>query len=101
MEEEIKCSLEEHKKINAIKYCPECKIYMCNKCDNMHKTLLKYHQPYILNKEEEIFTGICKEKNHQNKLEYFCKNHNQLCCVSCLCKLNEKGEGQHKDCDVC
>ena len=25
----------------------------------------------------------------------------QLICAACLCKLNEKGEGQHKDCDVC
>ena len=23
------------------------------------------------------------------------------CCVACIAKLNEKGEGQHKDCDVC
>ena len=30
MEEERKCSLEEHKEIKAIKYCPECRIYMCN-----------------------------------------------------------------------
>ena len=54
-----------------------------------------------MKKDDEIFTGFCKEKNHCNRLEYFCKTHNQLCCVACLCKLNEKGEGQHKDCDVC
>ena len=101
MENQIKCSLEEHKEINAIKFCPECKIYMCNKCDSMHSTILKSHNSYILNKGEEIFTGICKEKNHSNKLDYFCKNHNQLCCGLCIAKLNEKGEGQHKDCDIC
>ena len=101
MEAQKKCSLEEHKEISAIKYCPECKIFMCNKCDNYHSFLFKNHNPYDLNKVNEIFTGICKEKNHQNKLEYFCKNHNQLCCVACIAKLNEKGEGQHKDCDVC
>ena len=67
----------------------------------MHSPLFKSHHPFNLNKEEEIFTGYCKEKNHSNKLEYFCKNHNQLCCVACIAKLNEKGEGQHKDCDVC
>ena len=74
---------------------------MCNKCENFHSSLFKNHHPYKLNKEEEIFTGYCKEKDHPNKLEYFCKTHNQLCCAACLCKLNEKGEGQHKDCDVC
>ena len=35
------------------------------------------------------------------KLEYFCKEHNQLCCAACIAKLNINGDGQHKDCDVC
>ena len=101
MEEKIKCSLKEHKGINAIKYCPECKINMCNKCENYHSSpLFKNHHPYNISKSQNIFTGICQEKNHFNELEYYCKNHNKLCCVTCLCKLNEKGEGQHKDCDV-
>ena len=102
MEEKIKCSLEEHNQINAIKYCSDCKIYMCNKCDNYHSSpLFKNHNSYSISNSEETFTGMCQEKNHFNKLEYFCKSHNILCCVKCLCKLNEKGEGQHKDCDVC
>ena len=97
----MKCTLNEYKEINAIKFCPECRIYMCNKCDNYNSSpIFKNHNTYNITKEEEIFTGFCKEKNHFNKLEYFCQNHNQLCCVTCLCKLNEKGEGQHKDCDV-
>ena len=101
MEVEKKCSLEEHKESNAIKFCPECRIYMCNKCDNFHSPLFKNHNTYNLNKDEEIFTGYCREKNHTAKLNYFCKNHNQLCCSACLCKLNKMGDGQHKDCDVC
>ena len=101
MEPQHKCSFEEHKEIEAITTCPECKIYMCNKCENHHLSLFKNHHSYKLNKEEEIFTGFCKEKNHPNKLEYFCKDHNQLCCAACLCKLKSKGDGKHKDCDVC
>ena len=100
MEIENKCSLEEHKEIKAIKYCPECGIFMCNKCDNFHSSLFKKHHPNLLNNEEEIFTGICKEKNHY-KLKYYCKNHNKLCCGLCIAKLSEDGEGQHKDCEVC
>ena len=100
MEDKIKCSSEEHKEINAISFCPECKIYMCNKCENLHSSLLKNYQANKLNKDEEIFTGYCKEKNHQIKLEFFCKNHNQLCCSVCIAKLNEKGYGAHKDCEV-
>jgi len=101
MEDKIKCSSEEHKEINAISFCPECKIYMCNKCENLHSSLLKNYQANKLNKDEEIFTGYCKEKNHRDKLEFFCKNHNLLCCAACLCKLKVKGFGQHKDCDIC
>ena len=100
MENENKCSLEEHKEIKAIKYCPECGIFMCNKCDNYHSSLFKKHHPNLLNNDEEIFTGICKEKNHY-KLKYYCKNHNKLCCGLCIAKLSEDGEGQHKDCEVC
>jgi len=100
MEFNKKCSLEEHKEIDAIKYCPECRIYMCNKCDNMHSTLLKNHHPNNIKDDNEIFNGVCKEKNHY-ELKYFCKNHNQLCCAACIAKINEIGDGQHKDCDVC
>ena len=102
MEKKIKCFTEEHKEIDAISYCPECRVHMCNKCENLHSALLKtHHHPYKLNKEEELFTGYCKEKDHPNKLEFFCKTHNQLCCGLCIAKLNEKGIGQHKDCEVC
>ena len=100
MEKEIKCFSEEHKEINAISFCPQCKIYMCNKCENIHLSFFKNHNSYNVKEEEEIFTGFCKEKNHY-ELKYFCKDHNQLCCISCIAKLNEDGEGQHKDCEVC
>ena len=102
MEKKRRCSLEEHKEINAIMYCPQCKIYMCNKCENYHSPFFKNHHPYKLNNDEDIFTGYCQETNHNNiELKYFCKQHNQLCCAACLCKINKVGDGQHKDCDVC
>jgi len=101
MEKPKKCFTEEHKELDAISYCPECRICMCNKCENYHSTFFKNHHPYKLNKEEEVFTGYCKEKNHQNQLEFFCKNHNELCCAACIAKLNGKGFGKHKDCVVC
>ena len=101
MKNQKKCFSEEHKEIDAVTFCPECRIYMCNKCANYHLPFFKNHHPFNLNKEDEIFTGFCNEKNHPNKLEYFCKTHNQLCCAACLCKLNQIGDGQHKDCEVC
>ena len=97
-----KCWLEEHNKIDAISFCQDCKIYMCNKCQNIHNNLLKKHHLYSLDKEiNEIFTGLCKIENHQNELDYFCKTHNQLCCAKCITKIKSKGNGQHTDCSIC
>ena len=97
-----KCSSEEHKDIDAIIYCKKCEIYICNKCELHHKILFKNHQTLILGKDtEELFTGYCKEKNHYDKLDYFCRNHNQLCCSACIAKIKGKGKGQHTDCNIC
>ena len=97
-----KCSLLEHKDVNSNIYCAECRIYMCNKCENFHSKLFPNHQIFNTEKDNnEIFTGYCLEKEHQNKLEYFCKTHNQLCCAACIAKIKKKENGKHKDCDVC
>ena len=98
----IKCSSKDDQEIDAISYCGECKINMCNKCEKYHTKLFQNHQIYNLNKnKEDIFTGFCKELNHSVKLDFFCKNHNTLCCVACLCKISKKGFGLHKNCNVC
>ena len=97
-----KCYNKNHKEINAIVYCQICKVYMCNKCENFHSDLCPNHDITKMDKDiNEIFTGFCKEKNHFNKLKYFCKNHNQLCCAACITKIKGEGDGQHTDCNVC
>ena len=98
----IKCSSKDEQEIDAISYCGECKINMCNKCEKYHTKLFQNHKIYNLNKNiEDIFTGFCKELNHSERLDFFCKNHNTLCCAACLCKISKKGFGFHKDCNVC
>ena len=102
METQKKCSSKKHSDINAVSYCQECNKYICNKCENLHNEFFEDHHKYNLKDDiNEIFTGICKEKNHKNELEFYCKNHNILCCVCCFCKIKEKGYGQHSDCDIC
>ena len=97
-----KCSLDQHKAIEAITYCQQCDIYMCHKCDKNHSELCQKHIPYSLNRDNKtMFTGFCKYENHSVKLEYFCKNHNQLCCAACITKIKGNGKGQHTDCDIC
>ena len=97
----IKCSSKIHQDLNAICYCQECRLYMCEKCQNIHAELYNHSQINIKENQLEIFTGICKEENHINYLDFFCKTHNKLCCLACVSKINKKGYGQHKDCDIC
>ena len=103
MEIPKKCSLIEHKEIEAILFCKECiNIYMCNKCEKFHSHLFKNHCQIKLDKDiNEIFTGFCSEKSHSTELKFFCKTHNKLCCAECIIKIKTKENGQHKDCDVC
>ena len=96
-----KCSSEKHKENNAIYNCSECKIYMCNKCLNNHSELFQNHNLIKLDKDIKFtFTGYCKEPNHLEKLEYFCKDHNILCCASCIAKIQGKGKGKHNNCNI-
>ena len=96
-----KCTSKNHEEINANIFCQECRIYMCNKCEKIHSELCQNHHIYNLDKDiKEIFTGFCKEENHLEKLQFFCKNHNQLCCSSCIIKIKRKGKGQHGDCNI-
>ena len=101
MESQTKCSLKKHADINAISYCQECNKYMCNKCESLHDEIMEDHHKFNLKELDEIFTGICKEPNHKTEYEFFCINHNQLCCSSCISKIKEKGYGQHSECEVC
>ena len=94
-----KCSLNKHSNLNAICFCQNCNKYFCNKCKNLHFELFDNHVIFEL-KENEIFTNICPQKNHF-KLEFFCKNHNILCCLACISKIKTENYGDHKDCDIC
>ena len=96
-----KCSSKNHSDIDAKYYCPQCKIYICRKCENLHSVLFQSHNIYNLDKnKEDIFSEYCKEVGHFEKLLYFCKSHNQLCCVKCISKIKGEGNGQHSECEI-
>ena len=94
-----KCSMLKHLDSNAISYCQECKIYLCNKCQIHHSELFINHT--LVNLDKEIFIDICNQQGHNDKLKFYCKNHNTLCCLACLSKIKVKGYGQHSDCNYC
>ena len=94
------CSV--HKDVDASKYCAECNLYFCNKCEKHHSEIFKNHQTFIPDKNiNEIFTGFCKEKNHRKELDYYCNDHNILCCIACIGKIKTRENGKHFDCNVC
>ena len=100
----LKCSLESHKENDAISFCYNCKIYMCNKCEKLHSELFSNHFSIKIEKDKNIydlFTGLCTEENHSIELKYFCKTHNKLCCAECITKFKGKNHGQHTDCTIC
>ena len=101
--ENKKCSSKKHLEIDAINYCQECKLYLCNKCKSSHSDLFEnHHNLYNINeKADNIFIDICPLDNHHCKLEFFCKMHNQLCCLACISRIKNKYYGQHSNCNVC
>ena len=102
MDDTKKCSSKNHEKYDAIIYCQNCNIYLCNKCSKIHSEWFQTHNIIDLNKKkDEIFTIYCQKKYHSNILEFFCKTHNVLCCAACISKINDKKYGQHSDCNVC
>ena len=94
-----KCSSSKHAEVDAISFCSDCNKYFCNKCLKFHDET-ENHKAINLNQKDEIFVDKCKEENHPNKLEFYCKDHNILCCLACTSKFKEKGYGQHYDCNV-
>ena len=107
MEEQPKnCSLKSHNKYKAIIYWYSCKLSMCDKCSVHHSELFEGHKTINLDKDKDkgikkIFTWLCKEEKHKIELEYYCKAHNILCCAACINKIQSKGNGKHKDCQIC
>ena len=98
----VKCSSKKHGEIDAINYCLQCNVNICKKCEIFHSDLFPNHTTYNLDKDlNEILIENCKENGHSDKLIYFCKPHNQLCCAKCISKIKGKGHGQHSNCEIC
>ena len=98
----IKCSSSKHEDINAIAYCPECKKYLCNKCLKFHTERFEEHKTINVNQKDEIFIDKCKEPNHKDQLEFYCKDNDTSCSLACISKseIKVEGYGQHVDCNV-
>ena len=63
-----KCSFEEHKNIDAIDYCSECDIYICEKCKDYHRFLIENHHNKKLSNKEPKSPPKRNRKRRTNKI---------------------------------
>ena len=97
-----KCYYNEHSEQTATNFCFKCNKFLCETCSTSHCDLNPKHNLFSVDKDLNLnFTGYCTEGNHPNKLDYYCSTHNNLCCAACLCKIKDRGDGQHTECKVC
>ena len=96
------CSSKNHENIRAYCFCEQCQIFMCRKCDNYHSQLFKNHHIYNSNEEilnmNEDYKIVFREND--NKIEYYCNRHNELCCRSCITKNKDINSGKHSKCEI-
>ena len=99
---DIFCSLEDHKEKKAIKECENCDIKLCQECSKFHSKYLPLHNLILINNEKSFYSKInCSQENHNKiPLNYYCQNHNELCCAFCLCIKEENNLGNHNKCKI-
>jgi len=79
---EIIC--EKHN-LKSLKYCLDCKKWLCQKCEESHSDLFNNHH---ISKEEPPNTDVCSF--HPNcYLDRLCKNCNKQICHNCILEGNE------------
>lgn len=89
-----------HKHNNAINSCLECDESLCSVCSDHHKSLkaTRNHilididlQPTFLSLTKELSASNCKFHPLRD-IQYFCVNHDLLCCGDCLAADHSKCE---------
>ena len=93
-EEEVKCD-ECDEDDPVVAYCPECNIFYCQTCNELHKRSKRFRGHGIVpltelrsNKsiplEAKIKIPLCRE--HDEQLKYYCETCEQLICMYCTVK---------------
>ena len=93
-EEEVKCD-ECDEDDPVVAYCPECNMFYCQACHELHKRSKRFRGHGIMpltelrsNKsiplEAKIKIPLCRE--HDEQLKYYCETCEQLICMYCTVK---------------
>lgn len=93
------CSFQQKKRL-AVFYCIDCEESLCANCSNYHKIMkqTRNHNSISMNKIPRNFSLPLTCTDHETmKHEYYCVDHECLCCVRCIatgharkgCKLEQ------------
>ena len=94
-EEEVKCD-ECDEDEPVVSYCPECNMFYCQICNELHKRSKRFRGHGIVPLAElrssksipleakTLKVPLCKE--HDEQLKYFCETCEQLVCMYCTVK---------------
>ncbi|KAH3876526.1 hypothetical protein DPMN_000371 [Dreissena polymorpha] len=74
----------------ATVFCKGCNEFVCDACKNPH-TVYKAGKHNIVNLQDNKsapviidMKGMHKCNEHAREIEFFCKDHSKLCCLSCV-----------------
>jgi len=94
---EIKCSLEKHSNKAAKVFCQDCKILMCEECNEAHLDICKIHHYQQIGKSSN---DKCKDAQNIKEIIFFCKTHDRLCNTKCNAHPKNGINGQKFDCEI-
>lgn len=94
--------LTESEYATAVSYCEECKVYLCQTCNQVHRRLAAT-KDHTVNEcvspsgdlpSRELKTSLPEKcLVHADQLvDRYCLSHGELCCVTCLSKAHHKCE---------
>ena len=93
-----KCS--KHQSSEVVTYYPECKKFCCEECDKLMRELFPEYHSLPIDEVSELtltFNDRCSEIGHSDcPLNYFCRDHSELCCSECAYSEH----GKHRGCKV-
>ena len=81
--------IEEGKNSTAVKYCSDCEEKLCGECSGFHLRFKKFKSHHVIDLSligSRIPTSskINCEIHTDIQIDYFCSQHDVVCCRACL-----------------
>jgi hypothetical protein len=84
------------KSITSVSWCMECEEELCSECSEFHTTVKVARKHHVVDlKLSKSYSSLLKknslvcEQHTDCEVEYFCVDHDELCCRDCLAKTHK------------